>query len=183
MDMDGAAPDCPRFATAQDVAWITEGTSCGLTIDSAIPLLFGAYATIDPTSPEGTDLDDLEALLGLLRSRSADHDWWLGYIDTGGEGLPYPGAPMVSLYANWNYVMALAGPPEASAWRFDRGSPGPDLIFPTDRSWLLSRLWDDEWRCLGGPTALIEEVVADGRFHARRVRPGDDATPPGRVAR
>ena len=61
-------------------------------------------------------------------------------------------------------------------------APGPDIVFPADCSWLLSRLWDDDWRCLGGPSELLDRLVSDGQLDARRVSLTQDATPPGHVA-
>jgi hypothetical protein len=55
------------------------------------------------------------------------------------------------LNASWGYVLVEAGPEEAGAWR--RGGWGedlPDLMFPSDRTWLFSTLWDDDWSCVGG---------------------------------
>jgi hypothetical protein len=51
-----------------------------------------------------------------------------------------------------------------------------------DRSWLMSWLWDDTWRCLGGPAALIGRFADEPRLQVRRVGPGEGATPPGHVA-
>jgi hypothetical protein len=58
--------------------------------------------------------------------------------------------------------------------------PLPDLFFPVDRSWLVSALWDDAWTCVGGTDDLIDRLPLDPRVQARRVRLGEDATPPGR---
>jgi hypothetical protein len=58
----------------------------------------------------------------------------------------------------------------------------PDLMFPADRSWLLSTLWDDDWSCLGGPARLIADVLSHPDLEARPVTPGEDATPPGHKA-
>jgi hypothetical protein len=44
-------------------------------------------------------------------------------------------------------------------------------------------LWDDDWRCLGGPAALIQAVLDDPALEARPVGLDEDATPPGHVAR
>jgi hypothetical protein len=87
---------------------------------------------------------------------------------------------------NWRYVLIEAGPEQALAWRSHdtrRLRSLPDLLFPTDHSWLLSKLWDDDWRCLGGPAALIEALLHEPQFDARRVSVDEDATPPGRIAR
>lgn len=175
-----------RIGTDQDVAWIAEGTSAGLTIASAIPPIFDAYATIVvPEQPENQP-EHSRAVLGLLAAQSAGQPWWLGYLDTGADDVVFPDAPMVTLYTGWHYVVVEAGPEQAATWRDGdwswRGAP-PELIFPADRSWLLSTLWDDDWRCLGGPIALIERFVAEPRLQTLRVELGVDATPPGHVAR
>jgi hypothetical protein len=36
----------------------------------------------------------------------------------------------------------------------------PNLMFPADRSWLVSTLWDDDWTCVGGPAELVGGVPA-----------------------
>jgi hypothetical protein len=52
---------------------------------------------------------------------------------------------------------------------------------PITRGW-FPRLWDDDWRCLGGTAALVEAIHRDRHLHARLVNPGDNATPPGHMA-
>lgn len=92
----------------------------------------------------------------------------------------------MTLYAGWEYVLVQAGPDQATTWRQDPQSwraPGPDLIFPTDLSWLVSWLWDDDWRCFGGPTSIVERMLVEPQFDARRVQQDEDATPPGHIAR
>lgn len=158
----------------------------GLAITSAIPPVFAAYATIVVPDTDEARLEHSRVVLRLLTEQSGDQPWWLGYLDTGSNDLVFPDAPGVTLYANWKYVLVQAGPEQAAQWRHDPWSPrapGPDLIFPVDRSWLLSRLWDDDWLCLGGPTALIERFLEPPQLFVRRVRLGEDATPPGHVAR
>jgi hypothetical protein len=93
---------------------------------------------------------------------------------------------MVTLYAGWRYVLIEAGPDQAAGWRDDSRSwfgAMPELLFPADRSWVLSRLWDDDWRCLGGSTELVDAFLHHPRLRARSVTLGEDATPPGHVAR
>ena len=41
-----------QIGTAAEVAWITDGTVVGRTINSGIPPLFAAYATIVLPDPE-----------------------------------------------------------------------------------------------------------------------------------
>ena len=174
-----------RIGTEAEVAWINDATTTGLTITSAIPPIFEAYATIVVPNKDEDRSANLEFALGSLREKSGDQPWWLGYLDTGADDVVFPDAPRIRLYADWEYVLVHAGPGEALRWRQDLESwraPGPDLVFPADRSWLVSWLWDDDWRCLGGPTALIDALLAQPQLEARRVGIDEDATPPGHVA-
>jgi hypothetical protein len=52
-------------------------------------------------------------------------------------------------------------------------------MFPADRSWLVSTLWDDDWTRIGGPATLIADVLNDPELarRARRVTPDQKATP------
>jgi hypothetical protein len=96
----------------------------------------------------------------------------------------------VTLYADWHYVLIEAGPEQAAVWRqqVDRmhwkNTELPDLIFPADRSWLFSTLWDDDWTCIGGSTELVADLLNDRdlSLRARRVTLDQDATPPGHTA-
>jgi hypothetical protein len=70
-----------------------------------------------------------------------------------------------------------AGPGEAATWRrHDLGSfwKGvlPNLMFPADRSWLLSTLWDDGWSCLGGPAWLVARFLRHPDLQVRPVTLG-----------
>jgi hypothetical protein len=100
----------------------------------------------------------------------------------------FPDAPKVTLYAGWRYVFALAGPDQAATWRPAPGGQDnwkttelPEVMFPKDRSWLVSSLWDDDWASIGGPEALIGDLLGDPVLapNARRVDTEQDATPPG----
>jgi len=175
-----------RIGTGADVAWIQEFTVPGLAIDSAIPPVFDDYATIVVPDKDDGRREQVHLVLRLLGEQSGGQPWWLGYLETGVDDVVFPDAPRVTLYTGWPYVLVQAGPAEAARWRQDARSwraPGPDLIFPADRSWLLSWLWDDDWRCLGGPTALIDRFLDQAQLHVRRVGLDEDATPPGHVAR
>jgi hypothetical protein len=180
------------LGTANDVEWIATSTTADRTITSAIPPAFDAYATIPlPVGGEGPERREQrdEALLSVLREHSRGEPWWLGYLDTGADDVVFPHAPRVMLYAGWPYVLVQAGPEQAIGWR--SGLPGsfwsgplPNLMFPTDRSWLSSTLWDDDWTCVGGTVALVESLIdhPDLGTLSRRVMPGEDATPPGHQA-
>lgn len=174
-----------EIGNSRAVDWIAGHTAAGLTITSGIPAVFDAYATV--VLPD--TYDELQrherALLALLADYSPSRPWWLGYLDTGAADIVFPDAPMVTLYAGWRYVLVAAGPEQAATWR-ERGWKGalPDLLFPADRSWLVSTLWDDEWTCVGGPEELVASLEHDPELksRARRVTADEDATPPGHHA-
>ena len=175
-----------RVGTDADVGWIQRSTTIGLTIASAIPPVFAAFATVTVPDRDHGRSAHMRSLLRILSEESADTSWWLGYLDTGTDDVVFPAAPRVTLYGGWGYVLVQAGPEQAATWRQQAHSwraPGPDLIFPADESWLVSWLWDDDWRCVGGPTEVIERLLMDPHLQARRVSVDDDATPPGHTAR
>ncbi len=190
----GAAPPVTRWKDSRewrigsdaDVAWITEGIQPGLSITSAVPPVFASYATVlVPDKDEGR-AEDLDLLLRVLGEQSPDQPWWLGYLETGVDDVVFADVPRVTLYSGWPYVLVRATPAEAGRWRQDLESwraPGPDLVFPADRSWLVSWLWDDDWRCIGGPSALVDRLLEQPTLQARRVGLDEDATPPGHGAR
>jgi hypothetical protein len=106
-----------RIGTDAEVAWIANSTSTGLTITAAIPPRFEAYATVIlPYAGHGQDTHD-RAVLALLSEQSPAQRWWLGYLDTGADDIVFPGAPMVTLYSGWHYVLVEAGPEQAATWR------------------------------------------------------------------
>jgi hypothetical protein len=132
------------------------------------------------------------ALVELLRRHTSPQPWWLGYLDTGASDIVFWDAPQVGLYTGWRYVLIEAGPEQAATWRpAPRGQSNwkstelPDLMFPEDHAWLVSTLWDDDWSSIGGPEALIADLLQDPVLgpQARRVSLGEDATPPGHAAR
>jgi hypothetical protein len=174
-----------RIGTNAEIAWIANGTTMGRAITAAIPPVFEAYATaVLPYEDEAQDKHD-RAVLTLLSEHSPGQPWWLGYLDTGADDIVFPDAPKVTLYSGWRYVLVEAGPEQAATWR-DPGSffPGvlPNLMFPADRAWLLSALWDDDWTCLGGPAGLVDRFLRHPDLQARPVALDQDATPPGHQA-
>ena len=197
-----------KIGTAAEVAWITDGTGVGRRITSAIPPVFAAYATVvlpdpeDGLDPPGHETEWTQyiidwnqtaparhetALLTVLTENSCDRSWWLGYLDTGvGADTVFPDAPTVSVYhSSWRYVLVAAGPEEALGWRARTWKLAiPEIIFPADRSWLVSTLWDDDWTCIGGPEPLIGNLLNHPvlQARARRVTVDEDATPRGHQA-
>jgi len=170
-----------RIGTPAEVAWIASGTTPGLTITSAIPPVFAAYATVVlPAGGEGQDEHD-RAVLALLSEQPAGQPWWLGYLDTGVADLPDPSTPKVLLYSGWSHVVLQGGPEQALSARQNTPwhSALPELLFPNDRSWLVSTLWDDDWRCVGGPAGLVDALLERAELEIRLVAPAVDMTPPG----
>jgi hypothetical protein len=178
-------------------AWIVDGTTAGRGISCAIPPLFEAYATLElPGTPNGRggwarsheDLREQQEqdslALSVLCQHTVSQPWWLGYLDTGSADTVFYDVPMVCMFPTWNYVLVEAGPEQAGSWRADDPWKGvlPDLIFPRDRTWLVSTLWDDFWRCIGGSRELVDGFLnCEGLSH--RVREvqlsDDDVAPPG----
>jgi hypothetical protein len=168
------------------VEWIEAGTAVGVTVLSAIPPGFDAYATIvvSPDAEERTRADNL--LVETLAAHTVEQHWWLGYLETSSDtDLVDPTAPRVKLYAGWDYVLLQGEPYQALTARDDEPFRGalPDLVFPVDRSWLVSTLWDDDWRCIGGPAALIAALLEHAELEMRTVTTTHDMTPPGHVMR
>ena len=182
-----------RIGGPDEIAWIVNSVD-GLSrsITAAIPPSFDAYATILlPGEPNirfdvQQEHEQERALLRLFEAHAAPQSWWLGYLETGASDIVFWDAPKVpGYYQSWNYVLVNAGPEEALTWRPARERNWkalelPELIFPADRSWLMSTLWDDDWSCVGGSTSLIEALVADPvcGSRARRVGIEQDRTPP-----
>ncbi|MBS1893279.1 MAG: hypothetical protein JST59_18425 [Actinobacteria bacterium] len=185
-----------RIGTDAEVAWVRAGTDYGVRIDCAVPTVFEAYATLElPGTGDhepGADWPKEEgrhdaAVMSILGEHTAPQAWWLGFLETGSADIVFPDAPKVTLYAQWDYVLVEAGPVQAATWRDDDiwGENLPDLMFPADRSWLFTTLWDDDWSCLGGSRALVDGFLdhPDLAGRIREVTAADeDITPPGHVA-
>jgi hypothetical protein len=181
-----------RIGDAAEVAWIRDGTSITKAITSAIPPTFDAYATLALPERWQKQQDRHDAaVIDLLTRHTARQPWWLAYLDTGADDVVFADAPRVTLYAHWEYVLVEAGPREAATWRTsDRGTfwkgALPNLMFPASRAWLLSTLWDDDWTCIGGGAALVDDLLHDSELGSRAQivkLADDDATPTGHEAR
>lgn len=160
----------------------------GLTPDNgvgeAIPRGYSSYCKVGlPESWPGAQRRHDRAVVSLLAAEAEAQPWWLGYLDVGlGADVVFSDAPRVRLYHGWDYVLVQAGPEQAVDWRPSEGvgSPWkgalPDLIFPADRSFLFSTLWDDHWSSVGGSHKLIGTFLRDPELGSRTtaVAPGED---------
>ena len=168
----------------QDVAWINDGVEVGRSITASIPPVFAAYATLvfplglestrEQMRPAEDRFDD--ALLRVLGAHTEPQPWWLGFLDTGGSDVVFGDAPRVVIYSGWKYVLVQAGAREARTWRADEGrwfTALPELMFPADRSWLVSSLWDDAWAGVGGSAQLISGLLTEPEL-----RPAAERTDP-----
>lgn len=179
-----ALPDEPLpLAGNPTVDWITEATRGDLTVAAAIPPGYTAYAIVMiEQTDEGKRQQDA-ALVDVLRQHSNEQSWWLGYLDTGVADVIDPAAPRVGVYGmQWPYVLRQGRSRDALEARTnDAGTPWhsalPELIFPQDRSWLVSTMWDDDWRCVGGPEALMKDLLQHLGASARAVGLDEDRQP------
>ncbi|HTU30689.1 MAG TPA: hypothetical protein VMF07_14990 [Solirubrobacteraceae bacterium] len=166
------------LGTGADVAWINEGVAAGPTITSAIPPVFESYCTLE-VPPNYTDelARHEQAVIELLAKETPDHPWWLGYLDTGASDVVFPYAPRTTIYYGYGYVLVEAGPQQATTWREEPFNwTLPELLFPADRSWLVSTMWDDAWSSIGGSRKLIDAVVSHPTLGpaARRISPSEN---------
>jgi hypothetical protein len=176
-----------RLGTDADVAWINDGTSAGVTITSAVPPVFASYCTVElPDMNEGPEpARHAQAVIDLLTAQTSEQPWWLGYLDTGASDVVFPYAARTTVYYGYGYVLVEAGPRQAAGWREEGWSwVLPELMFPADRSWLVSTMWDDGWSSIGGSEQLVDRVLNDATLgpRARRVTLGQDSIPPGHEA-
>jgi len=158
-----------QIGGSREVAWIAANTRPGSTIATAIHP-FRRVCHRDRARERRGQVVVGRGLLALLQAQGPQQPWWLGYLETGVADLVFPNAPRVRLYSWWPYVLVKAGRDQAAIWRTnDDATPWhsalPELMFPLDRSWLVSTLCDD-WRCVGGPTSLAEAVLRHPRLDA-----------------
>jgi hypothetical protein len=171
-----------RIGTEDEVAWINAGITPGTSIAASIPPLFAAYATLvfplgidmtpDQRRPHEDRFDDL--LLEVLSANTAPQPWWLGFLETGASDVVLHDTSRVHVYSRWPYVLVQAGPHEARNWRSDEGrwfTALPELMFPADRSWLVSSLWDDAWAGVGGSGGLISALLAEPDLSPEKTDP------------
>lgn len=172
-----------QVGTAAEVAWLADRPT-GRSVITAVPQVFEAYGTLYAPEDQAPTSIHEQVVVETLAAHTVPQPWWLGYLDTGAHDTVFPRVPMVSLYFGWHYVLVEGGPSEALRWRQGHMRSGdghlPDLLFPFDRSWLMTALWDDAFICLGGPDVIVDALAEEPLAGLRRVSPRDpDVTPPG----
>jgi hypothetical protein len=169
-----------RIGTQDEAAWINAEATDGLSIAASVPPIFAAYATIafpldlESRREQMRQFEDRfdDALTRVLDAHTAPQPWWLGFLDTGASDVVLPNVERVLVYG-CRYVLVQAGPREARTWR-DDGSRWftalPELMFPADRSWIVSSLWDDVWAGVGGSADLISALLDEPELRVRAER-------------
>ena len=165
-----------RLGTAAEIEWINHGTSGGGAITTAIPPVFDSYCILELPGGDPSELKRHEAaVIELLTGSSGEQSWWLGYLDTGASDVVFPHVPRVTAYYGYGYVLVEAGPRQAAGWRTTGFNWAlPDLMFPADRSWLVSTMWDDGFTSIGGSERFVSSFLDHPLLgpKARRVRVG-----------
>jgi hypothetical protein len=95
-----------RIGVEDDVVWINDGVTRGLSITAAVPAVFSAYAVLvfpldlevdrDAMRPAEDRFDD--ALLRVLCAHTEAQPWWLGFLETGVSDVVLDDAPRVRVY-------------------------------------------------------------------------------------
>lgn len=182
-----------RIGTSAKIEWTEALTEEGRQVPPGVPPVFETYATLElagsgngrPLDFEVSEAHD-RAVLDVLVAQTRPQPWWLGYLDTGSSDVVFDDAPRAENGIGWRYVLVEAGPEQAWTWRGEDWKGWlPDLIFPADRSWLLTTLWDDDWTCLGGSKAFIDAFLADPELGSRTREVDlstEDPIPPGHIA-
>ena len=111
--------------------------------------MYAAYATIVVPDGDEAKTQPDRALVEALEAPAPADRWWIGYLDTGAAELSNIKGPRMSAYAGWTYVLKAWGLRQVLATRDNgRSTPWhsalPELLFPHDRAWLVSTLWDDD---------------------------------------
>jgi hypothetical protein len=163
--------------TDEDVAWIRDGTSVSRTIRSAIPDGYDVDGLVDLVEDGGRTESRLLTALGI----AADEELVAGWIDR--DGLMTEAGDEHLLYATWRYRIRIVRTAELEGRLHpDVHDDFPDLLFPRDRAWLVSTLWDDTWRSIGASEATAREI--ERRLPAfERIDPTTDIADTGREVR
>lgn len=138
----------------EHISWIRHDGAAFGTLQYAIPGGFEAYGVLD--LPQ--DIVPIEdALLSTLGVSPADQVL-AGWIDRG--PWPAPAGDEHVLYTGWKYRLRRVPASELSGLPTEGVGSFPDLLFPPDRSWLVSLLWDDSWRSIGTSQTTADRLAS-----------------------
>ena len=138
----------------EDVDWIRGNDAAFGTLRFAIPSGYEAYGVLDLPA----DIVPIEdALLSALGVDPADQ-LVAGWIDRGPWSTP-AGDEHV-LYSGWRYRLRRVAAADLSGLPTEGEGSFPDMLFPPDRSWLVSLLWDDAWRSIGSSQAIADLLAS-----------------------
>ena len=115
------------------------------------------------------DVDALAAMLGR-HTRTPERCWFCTWEGWG--SVVFDDGPRVELpeRAYALFVGPLDGLPSLMA---AQANHSPNLWWPDDRAWCVATEIDLAWTYIGGPAALISEVLANPRLEAQPASPGD----------
>lgn len=158
----------------REVNWLREGNGPAGTLSYALPGRFDVYGAIDlPDEISPTE----DTLLSALAPNPAAA-LLAGWIDRG--PWPPPHGDEFVLYWGWRYRFRWVLPAELQGLPSEGEDSFPDLLFPPDRSWLVSLLWDDSWRSVGASEPVARRI--EQRLPAfERLSPTVELAATGRV--
>jgi hypothetical protein len=80
--------------------------------------------------------------------------------------------PVFAAYATLVFPLGLESSRDRMRPAEDRFDDAllPELMFPADRSWLVSSLWDDAWAGVGGSVELISALLIEPELRPRAER-------------
>jgi len=151
----------------------------GPTVGHAVPRDYDAYAIVEiPWSAEvdvpspALVYDALFDVLSPFTGAQVVHSGvWDGFSGLHAELSGLDAEPLRLPHREYHL---WSGPlRSAMAFRHEPHSP-PSLIWPDDRSWFVGTPIYSSEIAVGGPPAVIEAIVGDGRLSARRAGPDDE---------
>jgi len=137
---------------------------------------------LEPATSGTSTLRVLAALVPLLRVETATPDGALAAYWVGGTGQVLVGRSVT--IDRYDYVLAhtdtaeLAQPGWGSRLGLRTDEP-PQLLWPEDHAWVLATEIDWDSTIIAGSRALIDSILADGRFEAYLVAENSDLSSNG----
>jgi hypothetical protein len=115
------------------------------------------------------DVDALVAVLARYTS-TPDRCWFCTWEGWG--AVSFGDGPRVELPGR-NYVLSVGPLAELPSLVDAQDERSPNLWWPSDRAWCVATEIDLAWTYVGGPAALISDVLADPSLEAQPAAPDD----------